>query len=436
MKLGFNTSGNNQTTRRTTAAVNLGFLRNAVGSTSRKFKYCNARSPDLNYTFNCVFNIPIPPEIPTPLDILGGNIQTIVTDNGYVYLSNNYGKTWIKNRQLANLNYSLSGIAISSDGVYQTTSNNENITYEGSLISNNSGNTWSLSQTQPQRFFFFANSICMSSSGQYQFAVNKDISIIPNIPNLIYRSTDYGVTWLEPSDPPLDFIPPNYTSTYQISINSISCSSTGEKLVAVGINEYVPTEGILYFNPIGIIDYGNSWGTNQLYTENYLIYAGISGDGNVISLGYYNTSRGNVKIKTSFNNTSNFNTGQVINGPNGDLGIYCISLSYTGQYQIASNCAASGAGTNSNGYIYITTDYGANWHYISQISGVPTVYMQWNYVNISPSGQTMVAVGYYDDFQYPIPNTSNWYVYSRDYGETWNSTFFGKDDILTSIAIN
>lgn len=30
MKLGFNTSGNNQTSRRTTAAVNLGKLRNTV----------------------------------------------------------------------------------------------------------------------------------------------------------------------------------------------------------------------------------------------------------------------------------------------------------------------------------------------------------------------------------------------------------------------
>ena len=56
MKLGFNTSGNNQTSQRTTAAVNLGKLRNTMASTSRKFKYCNINSPDLNYTFNCVFN--------------------------------------------------------------------------------------------------------------------------------------------------------------------------------------------------------------------------------------------------------------------------------------------------------------------------------------------------------------------------------------------
>lgn len=46
----FNASGTNQTN------FMLGKLRNTIGSTSRKFKFCNNNSPDLNYTFNCVFN--------------------------------------------------------------------------------------------------------------------------------------------------------------------------------------------------------------------------------------------------------------------------------------------------------------------------------------------------------------------------------------------
>lgn len=56
MKLGFNTSGNNQSSGRITNAVLLGNLRNTVASTTRKFKYCNQNSTNLNYTFNCVFN--------------------------------------------------------------------------------------------------------------------------------------------------------------------------------------------------------------------------------------------------------------------------------------------------------------------------------------------------------------------------------------------
>jgi len=40
MNLGFNTSGNNQTSGRTSTAVSLGKLRNTIGSNTRKFKYC------------------------------------------------------------------------------------------------------------------------------------------------------------------------------------------------------------------------------------------------------------------------------------------------------------------------------------------------------------------------------------------------------------
>jgi hypothetical protein len=59
MKLGFNTSGNSQTSGRTTQAIlGLGCLRNTKGSLTRKFKYCNER--DRNYVFQCVFNQPIP----------------------------------------------------------------------------------------------------------------------------------------------------------------------------------------------------------------------------------------------------------------------------------------------------------------------------------------------------------------------------------------
>ena len=56
MTLGFNTTGNSQTRDRTTNAISLGKLRNTLASTTRKFKFCNSNSPDLNFTFKCVFN--------------------------------------------------------------------------------------------------------------------------------------------------------------------------------------------------------------------------------------------------------------------------------------------------------------------------------------------------------------------------------------------
>lgn len=65
MKLGFSTNRNNQTSGRTTSSILLGKMRNTPGSTSRKFKYCNAKSPDLNNTFECVFNSSYTPYIDT-----------------------------------------------------------------------------------------------------------------------------------------------------------------------------------------------------------------------------------------------------------------------------------------------------------------------------------------------------------------------------------
>ena len=57
MKLGFNTSGNNQTSQRLTDSVLLGYLRNSPASTTRKFKYCNYLSNNnIYFTLNCVFN--------------------------------------------------------------------------------------------------------------------------------------------------------------------------------------------------------------------------------------------------------------------------------------------------------------------------------------------------------------------------------------------
>ena len=81
MNLGFNTSGNSQTSGRTTQAIlGLGSLRNTKGSLTRKFKYCNAR--DRNVVFQCVFNQPIPAPCPSI------TLANIATFNGTNWLLN------------------------------------------------------------------------------------------------------------------------------------------------------------------------------------------------------------------------------------------------------------------------------------------------------------------------------------------------------------
>lgn len=61
MKLGFHTAGNTQTNLRTAQSVLLGKMRNTPASITRKFKFCNATSPDLDSALNCVFNGPFVP---------------------------------------------------------------------------------------------------------------------------------------------------------------------------------------------------------------------------------------------------------------------------------------------------------------------------------------------------------------------------------------
>ena len=89
MKLGFNTSGNSQTSGRTTQAIlGLGCLRNTKGSLTRKFKYCNKR--DRNVVFQCVFNQPIP--APTCAILVSGNIAANMNTSGMstiTFISNN-----------------------------------------------------------------------------------------------------------------------------------------------------------------------------------------------------------------------------------------------------------------------------------------------------------------------------------------------------------
>jgi uncharacterized repeat protein (TIGR02543 family) len=60
MKMGFNTTGNSSTSRRTTQAVNLGYLRNRIASTTRKFNYCKENSANPSLCINQFVNISPP----------------------------------------------------------------------------------------------------------------------------------------------------------------------------------------------------------------------------------------------------------------------------------------------------------------------------------------------------------------------------------------
>lgn len=105
-----------------------------------------------------------------------GKYQTIGTYDGYLYSSNNYGKTFVQN---SISNAGLSGLNMSGDGKYQTVSTVSGGTY----ISKDYGKSW----VESKDVSGTAHSSAISDNGKYQ--------IISTIDKGLYISSDYGETW-------------------------------------------------------------------------------------------------------------------------------------------------------------------------------------------------------------------------------------------------
>jgi len=94
---------------------------------------------------------------------LDGSIQTIVVDNGQIYVSSNYGVTWTAK----DTTRAWRGIAMSSDGSIQAATINGGNVY----VSTDYGNTWTLKATGIGGSYQ-QNSISVSSDGRILTAVD------------------------------------------------------------------------------------------------------------------------------------------------------------------------------------------------------------------------------------------------------------------------
>jgi hypothetical protein len=109
-----------------------------------------------------------------------GQYMSIATQStGFIYVSNQYGKTW--NQVASSLAWN--GITISISGQFQVAYTSTGLIY----CSSNYGQTWSLSFTLGTLIFTRGQ---MSSSGQY-------VALIANLGSVsyIYLSTNYGVSF-------------------------------------------------------------------------------------------------------------------------------------------------------------------------------------------------------------------------------------------------
>jgi photosystem II stability/assembly factor-like uncharacterized protein len=367
-KLGFNTTGNSQTSGRTSTAVSLGKLRNTVGSTSRKFKYCNRNSPDLNFTFRCVFDIPTPPP--------SGKLQIAVGDNAFS-ISSDYGLTWTPKPEFSS--YGLRTVAISEDGTYILTGGNSTPLF----YSNDGGLTFNPANGTPVTDYWFQ--ISVSKSGQYQTATGPA--------NTVYVSNNYGMS---------------FTS---ITISGIFGSNSFLAMSYNGKYQSITLGQSIYISN----NYGQIWSNIDIsgITNPPIQLQGISMSGNgQIQMAVDGTGSGYIYKSTDYGNTwTNIYTITEANS------FYFISISASGQYQLIPNYNAGG--TINGGSIWISNDYGVNWTNSININGIPQPTFGvrgWYPSGISESGKYQTVGDYDGDGIGP----SGGYIYtSSDYGNNW-----------------
>lgn len=212
------------------------------------------------------------------------------------------------------------------------------------------------------------NGLAVSSTGQYQLAAIATIGI--------YRSSDYGVTWILATG----------TNGPTWSAVAISASGQYQTAVANGVN-YIYRSS----------DYGLTWTTTTSIAGNYTGVA-VSATGQyqiacISGVGIYRSINYGVNWVIIYANTSNWGG---------------LAISATGQYQYAYVTSS---------YVYRSTDYGISWIYPNS-----TVYA-WNSISCSSSGQ-YVTLGVNGSFIYR----------SIDYGSSLPAV--ASSSTWTSVAVS
>jgi hypothetical protein len=115
-----------------------------------------------------------------------GRYQTAIIDASGIFVSSNYGVTWVQQMQIAKC----ISISISSSGKYQSAVVNPTTSTGFIYTSSNYGLTWSM-RTTPNITNTFTN-IKSSSSGQYQLATS---GVSTSTIGQIYVSSTYGTSW-------------------------------------------------------------------------------------------------------------------------------------------------------------------------------------------------------------------------------------------------
>lgn len=270
-----------------------------------------------------------------------GTYQSVITDQGDVFISDDYGVNWY----LVN-NFGISPVAsigVSQTGEFQTISNGVSI-----YISQDYGWSWN-------EVFSLGSSnvfVSVSLSGKYQAVLSCGDSL--------YSSIDFGQTWTRFEE---ERNPPFYASMQGFPTGGLSLSFTGQY-------QSIACETIWLSS-----DYGETW--TDAFVENQ--FNDHNWDGISIS------SNGRIQSATDsggyiYNSQDYGITWNIANANNKTW--FNISISANANYQTAIDI---------DGYIYLSLDYGLSW---SLCPDENSYGRKWQGISVSANGQYQTAIEY------------------------------------------
>ena len=334
--------------------INLGCTR-GNGSATRMYNYCRERT---NNPSQCIYDfISIAPncQLNNWINIFNdnnlyferiamsydGKIQTLVIIDGNIYISTNYGLTFIPSN--LNLNAKWLCVSMSSNGQYQTAIAASQYIY----ISNNYGQTWVPNLNTPNNNIW--SSVCVSATGQYQTAVVNGYDNNVN-QGFIYSSSNYGINWDVK-------YPYNNCWTY-VAMSNSGKYQTAVSLLIDGITDSNNVLGYVFNSS----DYGQTWNKNKYLNQSYYTCVGMNGSGQIQVVGVNNCNPapaiiGPLFISRDYGNTFTQTICPFDNWLN-------ISINNSGNIILASSYQQTDSENNivpNTGKMMVSYDYGYTW---------------------------------------------------------------------------
>ena len=284
-----------------------------------------------------------------------------------IAMSSNYGDTWfdITSRVTTATTSQVAAAALDETGQHITIADYQNL---GIYVSDNYGQTFA---TKSQGSVSRLTDLVMSYSGQYQLAVGEWGGPVSTGSGII--STDYGNNWNEINIPG--------SATFDASSGVCAMSGTGQYQAICG-----PLGPGLYYSKNSGVDFSNIL---QNFPALDIPYNGVafSYSGEYITVAPA-TAPGGVLVSNYFGDISN-NINTWTYKPLGGIVITSLSISNTGQYQLAIPSPNSGA----TGF-FISTNFGGDWTRVYTDKGFFSYIwqgVQTNTSSVSSSGQRLIC---------------------------------------------